>query len=160
MQPPGFGHLCRSDRQSGNPESFSDNLLPIPWKATGGEPLFRQMETKPSPPRADFRTWSAHATCQMLEMSNRVSKESMIAGRGRIHDPHQCPVRWRIGPEHCRIRSEIRHPRLVELEHCLRWLARHPLGLRVAERVEIVFLTFEVAVPPGDGEIMPTRDFR
>lgn len=58
------------------------------------------------------------------------------------------------------VAGEVGHPGFVELENGLGRFAGNPLGLGVAQGVQVEFRAFRWPVATGDGEIVEILDFR
>ena len=76
-----------------HPQTFAGDLLAIPREFGTIENFFREMETQPRPPSADFSAGtSRHPACQMLEMADGISEVAVVASGGGGEDPDQCSV--------------------------------------------------------------------
>lgn len=142
------------------PNPLADDLHAIPGKPRGIETPLCEMEARPRPPRANFRPRTGHPAGEVLEMANRISEITAISRSSGFQNPNQCAVgRW-VRFQDLLTPGQIRHPRLVELEDCLRGFPTYPLGLGIAQRVQIEFAALRMTMAAGQQEIVDSGKFR
>lgn len=82
-------------------------------------------------------------------MADGIAQKTVIAGRGGFHDPNQRAVgRW-VDLQNGIIGVQFGHPGFIELENGLGGFAGNPLGLGVAQGVEVEFHAFRMTVAAG-----------
>ena len=93
-------------------------------------------------------------------MPDGIPEVTEFTVRGGFHDPDKRAIRRRMDLEDRLIFRQIRHPGLVELEDGLRRFSGNPLGLGVAQGVEIEFRAFHMTVAAGQGKVVGFGNFR
>jgi hypothetical protein len=67
-------------------------LFDIPRVFGGVEDFFREVKAEPCAPGPDFRAGTGHATGEVLEMADRISKIAALLSGGGFENPDEGAV--------------------------------------------------------------------